>query len=185
MGRRGFPYNALSADEKVERLLHPHWRVLLLPMLCTLVYLAVTLAVLIVLDHDLWGSILVGLVGIVGLVLWIFLALRPFLIWRSTQFAFTSRRVLVRRGLIRLDLSEIPLGRVNEVKVRKSLVDRVFGSGNLIMGEYPALENVPDVVTVFKLANDLIEARGHTKGVDAQKLEDRLNQGPVDSMPPN
>jgi membrane protein YdbS with pleckstrin-like domain len=185
MGRKGFPYNALSQDEKLEQVLHPHWRVLVLPAFSTVVYLALTLTVWVVLAHGFWGTLLLGFVGIVGLVVWIVAALKPYLVWRSTQFAFTSRRVLVRRGVFGMDLSEIPLGRVNEVKVSKSMVDRFFGSGALIMGDYPALLNVPNVVAAFKLTNDLIEDRGHTKGVDAQRLEDRMNKGPAEPTVPD
>jgi hypothetical protein len=166
-----FPEDVLIDDEELARLVRPHWRVLVLPGLVTIAFVALVLTAWMVLPDNLLGAALFWIISIGGLALWGWFALRIFLRWRFTRYAFTTLRVIVRRGILTVDLTEIPLSKVNDVKVHKSLGDWPFGSGVLILGAEFRLDRVPDVMSASRLVNQLIAGRGHTKGVDVHLLE--------------
>lgn len=49
-----------------------------------------------------------------------------------TEMAVTSRRLILKRGLIRRDTSEMPLNRVESVNIRQGILGRIFGFGDVI-----------------------------------------------------
>ncbi|MCA1675811.1 MAG: PH domain-containing protein, partial [Actinobacteria bacterium] len=95
-----YPDQLLRADERVVLHKHPHWKVLVAPVLVLLVTVALCayLAALVAgqgWELYAWGA-LVGLGGVA--VVW--LTLVPLLRWRTTHFVLTTRRVLVREGVL-------------------------------------------------------------------------------------
>jgi len=53
--------------------------------------------------------------------------------WRSYVVALTSTRILVREGIIGRDTVQLRLQRITEVNIRQRLIERVLGTGSLII----------------------------------------------------
>jgi uncharacterized membrane protein YdbT with pleckstrin-like domain len=80
-----------------------------------------------------WAIVLVGLL--------IFLAfpVRSLLAWLTSHFVVTSDRVIHRSGWLAKASMEIPLERINDVKFRQTVFERLVGAGDLVIesgGEY-------------------------------------------------
>jgi uncharacterized membrane protein YdbT with pleckstrin-like domain len=78
---------------------------------------------------------------------------RPFLRWLSTTYTVTNRRILVRSGIVRRVGSEVPLLGVTDVSFTRGFVDRLLGSGTLIVSDATefggtVLADVPRVRTL-------------------------------------
>jgi uncharacterized membrane protein YdbT with pleckstrin-like domain len=87
----------------------------------------------------------------------------PVLRWRTTTYELTSRRLRMRDGIITRHGRDIPLARINDVSFTKGLLDRLLGSGRLVVesaGEHGqiVLTDIPRVeftqATLFRLVED-------------------------------
>jgi len=58
-------------------------------------------------------------------------ALWPFLTWYATTYVLSTRRLILRRGVIARQGQDVPLGRVTDASCRRSLFQRVLGCGTL------------------------------------------------------
>lgn len=70
----------------------------------------------------------------VGVWLVVRLSVVPWARWASTWLVLTDRRVQLRWGVLRRSTRDVPLGRVLDVGVRRSLGQRLVGSGTLVLG---------------------------------------------------
>ena len=73
--------------------------------------------------------------------------------WATSQYVITSRRVIVRSGIVARQGRDMPLARVNDVHFAYGVVDRMLGCGTLIVesaGESGQLviRAVPDVEVI-------------------------------------
>jgi len=98
---------------------------------------------------------------VVGLVLWIWWCLVPFLRWRTTTYTITNRRVITRTGIVAKTGTDLPLIRVNDVSYDRSLTDRILGCGTLKIqtaGENGTvvLDDVPEVRRVHLIMTELL-----------------------------
>jgi uncharacterized membrane protein YdbT with pleckstrin-like domain len=120
--------------------------------------------------------VLAGLV-LIGLF---WLALWPFLVWRTTHYVFTNERVLLQRGVFARDRRDIPLSRVNDHAMTQRFTERLLGCGTLTIesaGErgQSVLVDIPRVERVQTTLYELVEADrdAHTIGDDELR---QLNQ---------
>lgn len=160
-----YPDDLLVEGEQVVLHRHPHWKVLVGPVLVLL--LAVGL-----------GSFLAALVSAQSWAPWAWLALAvgaaaavgrftvvPVVRWRTTHFVVTTRRVLVREGVLSRQGIDIPMSRVNSVQFRHTLLERILGSGTLVIesasDEPLEFADVPGVERVHaRLYNEVIDEHG-------------------------
>ncbi|MDT5028964.1 MAG: hypothetical protein QOE61_5390 [Micromonosporaceae bacterium] len=174
----GFPDDSLTSDEHVVLHLHPHWAAMIAPVFWTVVGAAAVIAGTIFLPSLVWAPVAIGAVA---LVLFLWLALWPFVVWRSTHFVFTNERVLLREGVFNRQQRDIPLTRVNDVSSSQSLIDRLLGCGKLTVesaGErgQSVLTNIPKVVAVQKVVYELVEADHERRTVDDQDIRAALRE---------
>ena len=87
-----FPEDVLSDDERVVMHLHPHWKALIWPGVVTVVAIGGTIAAALLNQVAL---IVVGALAVIG---FIWLAVWPYLKWRTTHYVFTNERVLLQTG---------------------------------------------------------------------------------------
>ncbi len=175
----GFPDDSLTSDEHVVLHLHPHWAAMIAPAFWTVVGLGGVVAGAIFLPDEGWAKIALVLIGAVALLLFLWLALWPFIVWRSTHFVFTNERVLLREGVFNRHQRDIPLTRVNDVSSNQTLLDRILGCGQLTVesaGErgQSTLNNIPKVVAVQKVVYELVEADHERRTVDDQDIRTAL-----------
>jgi uncharacterized membrane protein YdbT with pleckstrin-like domain len=126
-----YPDDLLQEGERVVFHKHPHWKMLVLPVLVFLVIVALGSYIAALAAGQSWqlyGWIGLAVLGGIG-VLW--LTLVPLLRWRTTHFVLTTRRVLVREGILTRRGIDIPINRINTVQFRHSLLDRILGCGTL------------------------------------------------------
>ena len=144
--------DSFADDERTVLLLHPHWKTLVRPMLVAEVFPSGKGATAV--------RLVIAVVAI--LVLMVCLAV-PVLRWRTTVFELTNRRLRMRDGIITRHGRDIPLARINDVSFTKGLLDRLLGSGRLVVesaGEHGqiVLTDIPRVeftqATLFRLVED-------------------------------
>ena len=158
----GFPQRLLADDEKLVLVLRRHIKVLFVPFL-----IFVAVAVLIGLSFLLPGQpvavIVVAAVGVVVLLKW---SIWPLVVWLNTTYAITTRRLVIRTGVLNRSGHDMPLSRLNDVSFSHNVVERMFGCGTLVVesaGERGqlVLNDVPKVELVQRTLNRLSDdARG-------------------------
>jgi uncharacterized membrane protein YdbT with pleckstrin-like domain len=86
----------------------------------------------------------------------------PILIWRTTVYEVTTKRMRLRDGILTRNGRDIPLSRITDVSFRKGLLDRLLGCGTLVVesaGEHGelALTEIPHVERISALLFQLVE----------------------------
>jgi len=129
-----FPRRLLIESEDLILDLRPHWIALVGPTIVTLLVVAgYLLAVAYAPDEGAGRSVVVwgGLVLAVVILIWY--ALRRFIDWVTSNFVVTTDRVIHRAGFIAKRSMEIPLEKINDVRFRQSVFERIIGAGDLIL----------------------------------------------------
>jgi membrane protein YdbS with pleckstrin-like domain len=123
-----YPRKLLNDYETVALDVHPHWWYFAEAAFALLA--AIVLGIVVVaLDADSWLKWL-ALILIVASALWL---LVRYVRWGTTNFVITSDRVIFRHGVIAKSGTEIPLERVNAVRFRQGIFERMIGAGDLLI----------------------------------------------------
>ena len=88
--------------------------------------------------------------------------MRPFIFWLTTRYVVTDRRVMMRHGVLSRTGRDVPLTRVNDVSFSRTPVERLFGSGTLVIESagdrgQVVLRDVPHVEAVQRDIYRLVE----------------------------
>ena len=129
-----FPRRLLIEGEELILDLRPHWIALVGPTIVTLLVVAgYLLAVAYAPDEGAGRSVVVwgGLVLAVVILIWY--PVRRFIDWVTSNFVVTTDRVIHREGFIAKRSMEIPLEKINDVRFRQSVFERIIGAGDLIL----------------------------------------------------
>ena len=156
---------SLSDGESIVLSLRPHARVLVRPALVLVLGAGLGgFAVGRVPEGDLQEPGRVALAVVAALLVGRWAAL-PFLRWRATRVVVTDARVLTRRGLLTRAGRDLPLSRIADLSFTRSPLDRVFGSGTVVLtpaGDSPplVLRRLPQVAQVQRELYELLEPGG-------------------------
>ncbi|ACU40189.1 PH domain-containing protein [Actinosynnema mirum] len=157
-----YPDDLLSPAEHVVIHNHPHWKMLLVPVLVLIAvaggggYLAALAS------GSSWELTAWIAIGVIGLALVLWLTVAPLVRWRTTHFIMTTDRVMYRVGVFTRTGLDIPLTRINSVRFEHSLLDRVLGCGTLVIesasDEPLSFDDIPNVErvhsTLYREIND-------------------------------
>jgi uncharacterized membrane protein YdbT with pleckstrin-like domain len=161
-----FPKRLLTADEDVLLDLRPHWKMLVAPVVYSiLIAVATGLLYVKVLDPGTGHKVLVG----AAIVVWIWIAGARIARWKFTEFVLTNERIISRHGVIAKTSKEIPLERVNDITVTQSVLDRIVRAGDITLesgGEFgqAKFDDVRHPVEVQKAIYEAAERRkGYAK----------------------
>jgi uncharacterized membrane protein YdbT with pleckstrin-like domain len=154
---------SLTGDEHLVLRLHPHWKTLIRPVLIAVLAVAAALVLEVVIPSGTAAAaerLVVAAAAILALMLWLTL---PVLRWRTTTYELTTRRLRVRDGVVTRRGRDIPLARINDVSFSKGLLDRLLGSGRLVVesaGEHGqiVLTDIPQVESTQATLFELVEA---------------------------
>lgn len=153
-----YPEEVLAEGESLVLHKHPHWKMLVLPVIHLVLAVGVASFLAAVARHQSWAHVAWIVLAVAALVVVLWLTVGPVLRWRSTHFVLTDRRVLVREGLFTRTGIDIPVTRINSVQFRHGLVDRVLGTGTLVIesasDEPLEFDDVPQVERVHALLHD-------------------------------
>ena len=154
---------SLTQDEHLVLLLHPHWKTLIRPFAVAVLVIAIALIAEVLIPSNSAAAVerlVVAAVAILAVMLWLIV---PVLRWRTTTYELTTRRLRVRSGIATRRGRDIPLARINDVSFEKGLLDRLLGSGRLVVesaGEHGQilLNDIPRVeftqATLFRLVEE-------------------------------
>ena len=153
---------SFADDEQLVLRLHPHWKVLVRPLLLAVIVVAGALVLVAVIPSGKAAAVerlAVAAVAILALMLWLAV---PVLRWRTTTYELTTRRLRVRDGIVTRHGRDIPLARINDVSFEKGLLDRLLGAGRLVVesaGEHGqlVLTEIPRVQHVQATLFQLVE----------------------------
>jgi uncharacterized membrane protein YdbT with pleckstrin-like domain len=123
----GYPKNLLTDGETIAIELKPHWRALFFPLFILVVVVAVGIFLFIITPVPIVQMIL----GAIGLVILVWFVLFPFMRWLTTQYVFTSRRIILREGLLTKKGRDIPLSKVNGISHETPFLGRILNYGAL------------------------------------------------------
>ena len=144
-------------------LLHPHWKTLIRPFAVAVLVIVIALIAEVLIPSNSAAAVerlVVAAVAILAVMLWLIV---PVLRWRTTTYELTTRRLRVRSGIVTRHGRDIPLARINDVSFEKGLLDRLLGSGQLVVesaGEHGQilLNDIPRVeftqATLFRLVEE-------------------------------
>ncbi|HWE90567.1 MAG TPA: PH domain-containing protein [Pseudonocardiaceae bacterium] len=166
-----YPDDLLTEGEQVVINKHPHWKMLIIPVLVFLIVVGAVAFVAALVAREQWHLIAWLALLVVGLLLIIWRTVTPWMRWRTTHFIVTTRRVMTREGVLNRVGEDIPLSRINSVRFEHGLIDRMWGSGTLIIesasDEPLEFHNIPRIERVHSLLyeevneNPYDEARRH------------------------
>jgi uncharacterized membrane protein YdbT with pleckstrin-like domain len=154
---------SLTQDERLVLLLHPHWKTLIRPFAVAVIVIVIALIAEVLIPSNSAAAVerlVVAAVAILAVMLWLIV---PVLRWRTTTYELTTRRLRVRSGIVTRHGRDIPLARINDVSFEKGLLDRLLGSGRLVVesaGEHGQilLNDIPRVeftqATLFRLVEE-------------------------------
>jgi uncharacterized membrane protein YdbT with pleckstrin-like domain len=160
---RMIPDPSLTDGEHLVLRVHPHWKTLIRPVSVAVVVVVVALVAEVMIPSGSAAALarlVVAAVAILAVMLWLMV---PVLRWRTTTYELTTRRLRMRDGIVTRHGRDIPLARINDVSFTKGLLDRLFGSGRLVVesaGEHGQilLNDIPRVeftqATLFRLVEE-------------------------------
>jgi uncharacterized membrane protein YdbT with pleckstrin-like domain len=162
---------SMTADEQAVLLLHPHWKTLIRPVLVAVLLVAVAL----VLEVVVPGTLARLAVGVIAVLVVMLSLIVPVLRWRTTTYELTTRRLRTRFGIITRRGRDIPLTRISDVSFEKGILDRLLGSGRLVVesaGEHGqiVLRDIPQVEYVQAMLFRLVEDEQHRLDRDQRNL---------------
>jgi uncharacterized membrane protein YdbT with pleckstrin-like domain len=161
----GLPRKLLGEGEHVEIHVRTHAKALILPSVVFIMLAAAVGLGCAVMPADV-TPIGQFVVIIVGLVLFLWWCLVPFLRWRTTTYTITNRRLITRSGILSRTGKDLPLIRINDVSYDRSLMDRILGCGTLNIQTAAdngtiSLNDVPDVERVHVIMSELLFGEVH------------------------
>ncbi|MGH3963312.1 MAG: PH domain-containing protein [Pseudonocardiaceae bacterium] len=180
-----YPEDLLMSDERVVLHKHPHWKMLVLPVVFLLAIVALCGFFAAVVAGQTWefsGWIALGVLGGIGVV---WLTVVPLLRWRTTHFVLTTRRVLVREGILTRTGIDIPVSRINSVQFRHTVIERIVGCGTLIIesasDEPLEFDDIPQVERVHSLLYyDMNPRDMNPRDINPRDINPRdINPGPM------
>jgi uncharacterized membrane protein YdbT with pleckstrin-like domain len=165
-----FSRKLLDEDEFVVISTHTHVKALLVPALL-LILIAGAAGFLGTLPSGDPRDFLRVVIAAVALLAVCWFVVRPFLVWLTTTYTLTNRRLITRRGVLTRRGHDIPLLRISDVSYEHSLLDRVLGCGTLVVSDASErgrveLHDIPHVEQVHLQLSDLLFDGGEPAGRD-------------------
>lgn len=148
-----FSRPALDANERVVLDLRPHWRLLIIPILLVPVVAGLAAYAVAAVPAGWYRTPVRWAVLVIAVLVLFWWSLRPYLRWVSTRLMVTSRRALLRYGVLTRSGRDILLSRVSDVSFHRTLFDQLFRCGTLEIEStgdeaclFPGAPNVERVV---------------------------------------
>jgi membrane protein YdbS with pleckstrin-like domain len=123
------PRKFLNDDEELLIEMRPHWVFFAGPLLAAVAVVAGVIAILVALSPPNWAIDILLLLAAIP-VLWF---LGRLLRWRTYTLVLTTTRIVVRRGVLGRNTTQIRLQRITEICISQKLWERVIATGRLLI----------------------------------------------------
>ena len=176
----GFPPKLLHPDETVLVDVHPHWRFLVKPLLVLVLSGALLVVLGPVLAVATPALIAVGALA-AGSALWF--AVR-WLRWSNEHFVVTSERLIHRKGVIAKSGMEVPLERVNNIAFNQTALERLIGSGDLLIesGGETGQQHFRDIPRPGQVQQEIYSAMEALEDATADRMGGGRGLSPVEQL---
>lgn len=118
---------------------------------------------------EAWQNQLAVAGAVVAVLLFVII---PYLRWLSHTTTVTTRRIIARKGLVTRHRREVSLGKVRETRVRRGVLQRMWGAGDLVLftgvEERLVLRNVPGVTEIADVIQELVERQFAPRGLASE-----------------
>jgi membrane protein YdbS with pleckstrin-like domain len=164
--------SAPASPETVVARLRPDARALILPTVALLADIAAVAYFAGSLPEQWMNFAVLG----AGALLFVLLFLLPVMRWLSWNYTITTRRIVIRSGILVRTRQELLHSRGYDVTVRRSGLQLIFRSGDVLIDvgqEHPVLlRDVPHAELVQSALHDLVEAGFSPIGSRRRELDD-------------
>jgi len=159
----GFPARLLSEDETLVLVLRRHVKVLFGPLVVLVVTVAIAGTALAMTPSGTgqgWLRLSIAVLAVLVLLRWV---VWPLARWWTEVYVVTTRRLVLREGVLNRSGHDMPLARLNDISFTHTFFQRLLGCGTLVVesaGERGQirLDNVPKVElvqrTLYRLADE-------------------------------
>ena len=107
--------SALLPSEQVVAEARPHWAMFIAPGLIILI------------------GLIAGKAGGVFITIGVIWAIFRGLVFVTTELALTNKRVIAKSGIIRRNVIDVSLSKVEGVTYRQGIIGRIFGYGSILV----------------------------------------------------
>jgi uncharacterized membrane protein YdbT with pleckstrin-like domain len=164
---------SLAVGEASAEVLHPHWKTMVRPIGLAAVLVAAVLAGEVLIPGSKSATIERLALAVVAIAVLMCFLMYPLLVWRTTRYELTTKRLRIRTGVIARNGRDVPLSRITDVSFRKGVLDRILGCGTLVVesaGEHgeTTLTEIPHVERVSATLFQLVEDERLRAGQNAQ-----------------
>ncbi len=178
----GVPFSTklLNEGEDVILDLHPHW----VFFLKSGVALVAALALGIFLYVRYEEGLVLGVAGVLVLIALCWAAL-TYIKWVTTNFVITTDRLIYRHGVLSKHGIEIPLERVNTVFFSQSILERMVGSGDLVIESAGEMgrQNFSNVRKPSAVQNEIHKQMEANENRKFDRVKGGPDFAPSDSIP--
>jgi uncharacterized membrane protein YdbT with pleckstrin-like domain len=119
----------LLANEVIIYRAHMHWII----FLNTILYLLLSLVTCALSFHLTEGSQLLLSISLLALLFALISGINSFIRYKTSEFAITNKRVLIKIGFIQRHSLEVLLTKVEGIGVNQSILGRILGYGTIIV----------------------------------------------------
>jgi membrane protein YdbS with pleckstrin-like domain len=123
------PRKFFNDDEDLLVEMRPHWVFFAGPLFAAVAVVAGVIAILVALSPPNWAIDILLLVAAVPLLWFLGRLLR----WRTYTIVLTTTRVVVRRGVLGRNTTQIRLQRITEICISQKLWERIIAVGRLLI----------------------------------------------------
>lgn len=122
----GYPERLLSEDEVIETEFRPHWSGIIREGLYFLAAIVAAILIAMFTEWPVWVYLVILLTVVV-------LTVRGLIEWWHTLHVITNERLIYRAGWIAKKGTEIPLEVIQNVAFNQTIIERMFGTGDLVV----------------------------------------------------
>ena len=176
----GFPPKLLHPDEEVLVEVHPHWRFLVKPLLVIVLLGAALIVLGPVLSVALPALLAVGALTAIA-SLWF---LVRWLRWSNEHFVVTTERLIHRKGVVAKSGMEVPLERVNNISFNQTAMERMMGSGDLLIesGGESGQQHFRDIPRPGDVQQKIYAAMEALEDANADRMAGGRGLSPVEQL---
>jgi hypothetical protein len=176
------PRKFLNDDEELLVDMRPHWVFFAGPLFAAVAVVAGVIAIVVAFSPPNWATDILLLLAAIP-VLWF---LGRLLRWRTYTLVLTTTRIVVRRGVLGRNTTQLRLQRITEICLSQKLWERFIATGRLIIdlqGEDDAvvLEFIRKPAIVQRVINGQINeltGGGRAEPVPAELFRNRRQPAP-------